>query len=132
MKPRIGFENLPLVLQELSTPAFLNATSSTGLLDTIASRFYIDYIDVNTNGGLGVKIIPRSIFRFPYYNITEGKTADDLDDSISKSIADSLATIALLQKDGLRQTGATQSRNNLFVVITELLKDLPYGNFQII
>jgi hypothetical protein len=128
MRSRIGFENLSLVLQELSTPSFLNATSNSGLLDTIASRFYIDYIDANNKGGLAVQIVPRSIFRFPYYNISEGKTADDLDDYISKSIADSLATIALLAKDGLRERSATQAKNNLFVVITELLKDLPYGN----
>ena len=100
--------------------SYNNATSSSGLLGTMATRYFPTLVPLPS----GV-LIP-SFQPFPWYNITSG-SADDLDDIISNALNTALAKIATLDKAGLLQQSNITARTELLLKISQSLLDVPYG-----
>jgi hypothetical protein len=115
------------VAQALGSPTFTPASSSAnGFLNTIATRFYMDYVQVDNRTTGSAFVVPSSILPIPYYNLT-GMTASQLDDQISAALTVALAEVAKIDKTALLGASAGVLKTNLFMVLTEALKDVPYG-----
>lgn len=130
MQDPIFFQNLNEILQETQKPSYSAAKPEGGILDTIANRFFIDYVEIDNRtatGSFESFVQPISIFKFPYYNVSSTMTDNDIDDAISQAITYSLAQVAKIDKSALLRSEANILKTNLFMTLTQLLKDLPYG-----
>jgi hypothetical protein len=104
-------------------PAFIpsNVSYLTGVLDTTSTRFYIDYVQVNNS-----KVVPISLMRFPWYNLTL-LTDEQLDDEISAQIEQAMIKVSKLDRNILLSASVGALKTNLFMQLTETMKDVPYG-----
>jgi ABC-type multidrug transport system fused ATPase/permease subunit len=107
-----------LALASTQVPDFPSATNLTGLLDTIPTRFYVDFElgnDPKLNGFQPV----------PWYNQTTA-TVDELDDMIAKIILNVIDEIKNVDKTGLDSANA-RIRAPAVLRIQKILKKLPHG-----
>lgn len=102
-------------------PSFVPASTSSGLFDTIGTKYYVGF----TQNPNGPGAVITSYNPFPFYNYTAGND-DALDDILATRINDALNKVALLDKTALL-SGTTFAKTQLYQTISGLLKDLPYG-----
>ncbi|KAJ3327496.1 hypothetical protein HDU91_004374, partial [Kappamyces sp. JEL0680] len=102
-------------------PAFVNASSSTGLLGTIPTRYYANFVvDPVTYLPSVTGLQPQ-----PWYNLTDGGD-NAIDDAISAALKEVFLKIAAIPKDAILSGNASQT-NLLYSQINEILRVVPYG-----
>ncbi|KAJ3321699.1 hypothetical protein HDV06_003992 [Boothiomyces sp. JEL0866] len=103
-------------------PAFSPATSKTGLLDTLPTKYYLD---VTFNSLLSYKF--NGFLPSPYYNST-AKSISELDDLLAGYILNTSTSIVDLPKSGYSNANSAVSSDiGIYLQINEILKNMPHG-----
>ena len=109
------FGSLPI-----NSPNFNAPNSSTGLLGTIPTRYFIPLTSVSDSGAAGSGFLP-----VPWYNFTK-VGQQGLDDLISAQLNDVILKIAELPKQDLLGGNLTQ-KSSVFLKANSILQNLPHG-----
>ncbi|KAJ3000665.1 hypothetical protein HDV02_004350 [Globomyces sp. JEL0801] len=122
-KPKQSNIDLIPFFQSPATPAFVPTNVSTGLLNTIPTKLFLNIDTVSGTGIKGANLIP-----VPWYNLIN-VSDDALDDLIADGIRDAIKRIANEDKSVL-EGGANRNltaTSILFLKINKILDDLPHG-----
>jgi hypothetical protein len=119
-KPKLNDLTLPQFIGLPDGVTFQPANSSSGLLGTMPTRFFLSTSSAS-QGGFG----SAAILRVPWYNQTSS-TPDQLDNLISNSLNSVIQDIAKLDKNGINGGNAT-AQQEVFLRAARILESLPHG-----
>jgi hypothetical protein len=108
------------IFNAVGVPLFAPANSTTGLLGTMATRYFVQFFST------GKSVIPGEVNPVPWYQSPPQNSQNSLDDAIADGIQSTLTKIAKLDKTALLGRNFT-AVTILQGEIATLLRDIPYG-----